>query len=377
MKISRFEVLVVEIPMRIAVKHALAERETARNVIVAARDDGGAVGWGESCPRSYVTGETIESVQRTLPAEFFPRLQGRSFESFDDVAAELGRILDGIGAREQAAFCGVELAVLDLAGKLFGVSAGSVLGSVRSPEVRYSGVIATEDPGAAERYARFMHEFETGAVKVKLGASLDENRKLLEIARRILGDDVSLRVDANCAWSADEAIHQLESLAEFRLDGVEQPVPAEDLAGMSAVTAAGLVPVVADESLCSIRDAEELIRERGCNVFNVRISKNGGLINAGRLHDLAEQAGLRCQLGAQVGETGILSAAGRHFATRREGLLWFEGSYGELLLETDITEPSVTVGRGGCAPALTTPGLGVEPLPAQLERFTTERISLV
>jgi muconate cycloisomerase len=224
--------------------------------------------------------------------------------------------------------------------------------------------------------ARFMREFEVEAVKVKVGTSLEANRELLGIARRILGEGVSLRIDANCAWSSDEAIRQLEALAEFDLHGVEQPLPAKDLAGMAEVTAAGLVPVVADESLCSLADAEALIRARGCDVFNIRIAKCGGIINAGRIHRRAQAAGLRCQLGAQVGETGILSAAGRHYATRCAPIVWLEGSYGELLLERDLTEPSVTVGKGGRAAALHTPGLGVAPAPRWLEAYTLEVLPL-
>ena len=87
-------------------------------------------------------------------------------------------------------------------------------------------------------------------------------------------------------------------------------------------------------------------------------------------------AGLACQLGAQVGETGILSAAGRQVATRLDSLLWREGSYGRILLKEDITEPDVTVGPGGWAPALESPGLGTAPAPDALERYVVGRTQL-
>jgi L-alanine-DL-glutamate epimerase-like enolase superfamily enzyme len=134
--------------------------------------------------------------------------------------------------------------------------------------------------------------------------------------------------------------------------------------------------VVADESLCSLEDATTLIREQACDVFNVRISKCGGLINAGRIDRLAREAGLACQLGAQVGEAGILSAAGRHYATRSPGVRWCEGSYGQLLLQEDITEPDITVGPGGIAPALEGVGIGVSPVPERLQRYEQSRESL-
>ena len=130
--------------------------------------------------------------------------------------------------------------------------------------------------------------------------------------------------------------------------------------------------MVVDESLCTHDDARRLIDANACDIFNIRVSKNGGLINAGRLHRLAREAGLRSQLGAQVGETGFLSAAGRHFATRFDDILWLEGSFAGFLLEKDIVEPDIVLGPDGRARALEGPGLGVEPIRSRLESYTVE-----
>ncbi|MGD8631576.1 MAG: enolase C-terminal domain-like protein [Gammaproteobacteria bacterium] len=376
MKITRFDIVTVDIPMRQSVRHALAERSVARNILVAAHDADGNVGWGECCPRPYVTGETIDSVKQDLGSIILPQLLGRELESFGQVRSLIEPLLDSMARNQQAAFCAAELALLDLAGRHFGVSAGSVLGPVQAPQVRYSGVIATDDIESVKQNAAFMAKFGVNDVKVKVGASLESNLGILTTARAILGEAVTLRIDANCAWSAQETLRQLEAMQAFSLTGVEQPVPGEDIAGMREVTAAGLVPVVADESLCSLEDARTLVRERACDVFNVRISKCGGLVNAGRIDRLAREAGLACQLGAQVGEAGILSAAGRHYATRSAGVRWCEGSYGKLLLEEDITDPDVTVGPGGMAPALEGEGIGVTPVAALLQRHEQERQSL-
>jgi muconate cycloisomerase len=371
MRITGFEVLIVEIPMRLAVEHTLAKRETARNVLVTARDETGRAGWGESCPRSYVTGETVETVREDLAERILPQFVGREFARMTDLSRELTGVLDGLRRDQQAAFCACELAVLDLAGKVFGVSAGSVLGPVLSTQVHYSGVIASEDAAGVEKYAGLMVQFGIKEVKVKVGAALEQNLEILRRARAVLGESVSLRVDANAAWSGPEAVRQLEVMSSFRLAGVEQPVDGQDLEGMKIVTAAGLVPVVADESLASVADAEVLIRERACNIFNLRVSKCGGLLNSGRLYRMAKEAGLRCQLGAQVGETGFLSAAGRHVATRCADVIWLEGSYDSVLLEENITEPDITVGMEGLAPALDTPGLGVEPVTERVDKYRT------
>ncbi len=373
MKITRFDIITVDIPMRQAVRHALAERSVARNILVAAHDDTGNTGWGECCPRPYVTGETIDSVKQDLGTTILPQLLDRELESFEQARTLLEPLLDKMARNQQAAFCAAELALLDLAGRHFGSSAGMVLGPVQTRQVRYSGVIATDDIESVKQNAAFMAKFGVGDVKVKVGASLESNLEILATARAILGDKVTLRIDANCAWSAQESLRQLEAMQEFSLTGVEQPVPGDDTAAMRAVTAAKLVPVVADESLCSLDDARTLIREQACDIFNVRISKCGGLINAGRIGRLAREAGLACQLGAQVGEAGILSAAGRHYATRSPGVRWYEGSYGKLLLEEDITEPDITVGPGGVAPALEDAGIGVDPVQERVQRYEQAR----
>jgi len=376
MKLTRFDIITVDIPMRQSVRHALAERNVARNILVAAHDEKGGVGWGECCPRPYVTGETIDSVKQDLTTTILPQLLGRELASFEAAADMLVPQLDSMARNQQAAFCAAELAVLDLAGNRFGTSAGMVLGPVQTPQVRYSGVIATDDIESVKQNAAFMAKFGVGDVKIKVGASLESNLEILTTARAILGDQVTLRIDANCAWSATETIRQLTAMQAFSLTGVEQPVPGEDIDGMRAVTAAKLVPVVADESLCSLEDARTLINEQACDVFNVRISKCGGLINAGRIDQLARAAGLACQLGAQVGEAGILSAAGRHYATRSQGVRWCEGSYGQLLLEEDITEPDITLGPGGMAPALEAHGIGVTPAPERLQRYEHARLTV-
>ena len=376
MRLASFEILVVEIPLRVAVEHALAEHQVARNVVVAAHDGEGRTGWGESCPRTYVTGETVVGARELLRSRILPDLLGAEADSFEAVTRRMQTALEVLARDQQAAFCAAELAVLDLAGQVFGISAGAVFGPVRRERARYSGVIAAGNREGVERYAEIAREAGAAEVKVKVGADLDDNLRVLESARELLGDGVELRIDANCAWDVAGAIAQLEAMAPFRLAGVEQPLPARDLPGLRELTAAGIVPVVVDESLATLDDARRLVDRRACDIFNVRISKVGGLVNAARIQRCAQAAGLECQLGAQVGETGLLSAAGRHFATRVDDVRWCEGSYDRVLLETQITSPDITAGPGGWADAITGPGLGVVPAPEALEACTVQRIAV-
>jgi len=142
---------------------------------------------------------------------------------------------------------------------------------------------------------------------------------------------------------------------------------------MAWLTARSPVPVIADESLVSAEDAQRLAAQRGCHLFNIRISKCGGLLNSARIAAIGRAAGIGCMLGAQVGETALLSAAGRQFGTRVPDVRFFEGSYGKLLLTEDIATAEITFGKGGEAPALLGPGLGVDVDQRRLDAYVTHR----
>jgi muconate cycloisomerase len=105
-------------------------------------------------------------------------------------------------------------------------------------------------------------------------------------------------------------------------------------------------------------------------VFNIRLSKCGGFLNSLRLAALAQEHGLAWQLGCHPGESGILSAAGRHWATSVANVRWLEGSYDRHMLAEQPTQPDITFRYGGRAPALTGPGLGVTVDMQKLERMT-------
>ena len=129
------------------------------------------------------------------------------------------------------------------------------------------------------------------------------------------------------------------------------------------------IPVIADESLCNEEDARRLIDLKACQVFNIRLSKCGGPGAATRIRQMAEKAGVLCQLGCQVGETSILSAAGRHFALTVPHLSYVEGSYSSYLLARDVVAHPVVFHGGGMAQELPGPGLGIEVLENALDEL--------
>jgi L-alanine-DL-glutamate epimerase-like enolase superfamily enzyme len=373
MRISGFEILVARMPLKEPVGPTRANGEGPRILLVAAHDDEGRTGWGEAGTQPGATGDSIEGVRDELRRVILPAFLGRHFDSPETTARELLGFLDGLSRNQHAAFCAAELALLDLAGHAFGISVGDLLGPVRRERVDYGAVIDTLDPEVIEYHARRLARLGIRQLKATVGPDLEDNLRLLGIVREIVGPTVELRIDARCAWDLAETVRQLEAMSEFRLAAVEQPLPASDLQGLRELTATEILPVVADECLWGLEDARRLVDRRACDAFDIRISKVGGLLNAGRIHRCARAAGLECQLGAQTVETGLLSAAGRHYATRAADVRWLEGSSDGLFMERLITAPDITIGRGGRARALTGPGLGVAPVAPSLDACTLQR----
>jgi muconate cycloisomerase len=210
-------------------------------------------------------------------------------------------------------------------------------------------------------------------VKIKVGVDGQDDPARLAKLRKILGRRPDIRLDANEAWRPDELLDRVRPLLPFRPTALEQPVPHADVDALADLRPRLGVPVMLDESLCGWPDATRAVERGTADLFNVRLSKCGGLIPSLRIIALAQRSGLGAQLGCHPGESGILSAAGRHVAANVRGLRYVEGSYDRHILEQNITVQDMTFGFGGWAPPLHGDGLGVTIDPAALERITVAR----
>ena len=373
-RIESITIYQLRIPFHQAFRHALQSREESDSVIVKVTGADGRSGYGESLPRSYVTGETTASMVAHIQDRMAPKIFAESFtpgwetlEYLESVMPQWTEQENGSGVVAwNAAFCAVELALLDWALRADHCALADLLPPSRL-EVIYSGVISADAPAEAAALARRMARLGLRQIKVKVGGADDFAR--MEAVRRAVGAEVELRADANGAWTAEQAVEQLQRLARFQLQCIEQPVAAGDITGMKQVRDRCGIPVMADESLVTVAQARQLIELGACDSFNIRLSKCAGISGSLAIAQLAQQAGIKIQVGAQVGETGILSAAGRTFAAHLPELQCAEGSFGTWLLAEDVTFENVAFGLGGRAPLLKTRGLSVTVRDDTLERL--------
>ena len=286
---------------------------------------------------------------------------------------------DDRACRGNAARCAVELALLDALGKHFREPLQKVV-EIAAPDlfeprskVQYSGAI-TSSQGWKVRFAAWkMWVWGFRQVKVKVGIIGQDDVDRLGAIRRRVGSRVDLRIDANEAWLPIDAPRHIGALKPFGISSVEQPVAHAHVHCLADVRREVGVPVMLDESLCSMVDAERAWDGHTCDLFNIRLSKCGGFIPSLRLAQFARQRRLGYQLGCQVGESAILSAAGRHFASGVRELRYLEGSYDRHLVREALGTKDMTFGWGGWARALPGPGLGIEVDPVALARVAVRK----
>jgi muconate cycloisomerase len=221
--------------------------------------------------------------------------------------------------------------------------------------LRYSPVISS-DAGLKKLLPIRLLGFPQVKVKVEKGSAAWQVKRV----RKILGKKRGIRIDANMAWTPEEALAEFPALQDLGVESCEQPVAPENIDGLALLTRKSKMRIMVDESLDSRESLDLLIRREACDAVNVRISKCGGLTASYNRCMEALAAGLVVQIGCQVGESSLLSSAHMTLATAVPATTWAEGCFGPLLLGVDPARPTLMFRPCGLPPPFPdAPGLGV------------------
>ena len=268
-----------------------------RTVWVRLIDREGVEGWGEAAPTSYY-GETPETVLAALGA-YTTVLPS---DPFDLERAD--RAADMLLARNPSARAAISSALHDLAGKRLGVPVWKLWGLEAGTTPLSSFTIGLDVPDRIR--AKVFEAEQYPILKVKLGT--DRDREILRTIRD--ATDKEIRVDANCAWTAKQAIRMLPVLEEFGVTVLDQPLPASDLDGLATVTRHSRIPVIADESCETAADIPRLVGK--VDGINIKLAKCGSLREALRMVAIARAHHLIVMVGCMI-ESSLAITAAAHF----------------------------------------------------------------
>jgi L-alanine-DL-glutamate epimerase-like enolase superfamily enzyme len=340
----------VRVPLREPLKWTGGIRESASGLIVELHTDEGIVGVGEA------PGPTLPAIQTIIDREFQQFLVGQDPLRTEWIVHRLEEYARNWAGVAAYAIAGIEMALLDLKGKAFGVPVVELLGGRTRESAPVIGYLFIDDPEAnAQKAADFVAAGHT-ELKLKVGRDLGQDYDTVAAIRDRVGSDVKLRIDANMNWSVPAAIKWIKALEPYDLQFVEQPGPDFDLAGMAQVRRAVQTPIAADESCTSVRSAIELIKADACDVFVVYPSEAGGLTRALQIGALAQAAGKWCAIGSWA-ELGVATTANAHVAAASTAFPFANDTHYPLQLNDVLVDP-VEITDGQIAVSHD-PGLGV------------------
>ncbi|MBO6576663.1 MAG: dipeptide epimerase [Rhodothermales bacterium] len=306
MVVSNVDLIRAELPFHAPFRISLTESAGTVNLFVRLTSDTGMVGLGEASPSPAITGDTVESMTaaaRTLA----PVILGRPAHDVRGADAAMTEAVPGQTTLRSA----FDMAMHDLAAQQAGMPLYAWFGG-RRESFPTDNTVSLDSPGVMADTARRFLEQGFRAIKIKVGTAVDEDVARIRAVREAIGPDVPLRVDANQAWSAPQALEVLTATLECDVEYFEQPVPRHDVPGLATLKKHNLVPIMADESVFDHRDALALVKADAADLLNIKLSKSGGLVTAGRIAAVAHAAGLPCMLGC-MSETRLGLTAAAHF----------------------------------------------------------------
>lgn len=313
----------ISLPLEHAFTISRGTQTTAENVVVRIEDDDGTVGIGGAAPSEHY-GETAATVEAVMPDLLDVVERVDDPHALDRIEREMRETVN----RNPAARCAVSIALHDLAAKRTGLPLYRYWGLDPEDTLETSFTVGIDTTDVMAEKTREAVEAGYGTLKVKVGTDRDEE---IVGAIREEAPDATIRVDANQAWSPREAVRKIEALAEFDVEFVEQPIPAENPEGMRFVRERAALPIAADESCVTLEDIPRIADK--ADIANLKLMKCGGLREAMRMIHAARAEGLELMLGCMI-ESNASIAAACHLVP----LLDYADLDGSLLLAEDDYE---------------------------------------
>ena len=372
MKIEKINIYKILLPFLGEFSHSLRKRTSVGNIVVEiSAGHGEQKGYGEGAPRSYVTGESQETAVHDI--EQFIRQDSFPLE-LDDVG-QIWDFVDSLpnGREHNAGICALEMALLDLLARKQNKPVIEYFPQDFFKEtISYGAAAPLADRQRIIKICRLIRQFNINKLKLKMDNNFSNNKEIIEAVASVFDNNCDLKIDINGVWDDKLALMHMPLLKKHNVRVLEQPTMnnGPDILKIAEIAKAHGITLMADESACTLRDVETLVKEGNYGIINIRLSKCGGFRRSFRMIDFIRSKEIAFQIGCQLGESGLLSAAGRAINLLCDDSLYYDGSYDSFLLKKNVTLENVSFGPGGVAGPLHGAGLGVEVSKTKLKHLS-------
>ena len=296
-------------------KFALAASGFTEGWIVSIRTEDNTVGYGYASTMNHY-GAPHAAVKGALD-QLCKRLIGRDSREIASILDDLDRAMLG----NNQAKSGIDCALHDLRARTLGIPICDLFGGPAVREFASLRILPIKSPADMARNARALADKGVRHFKIKVHGDVEEDVSRVAAVRAELGPEAHLTIDANQSYAPKDAIRALNLMAPSRIDLAEQPVKANDLLGLKAVTQAVPITVEADEAAYSLDQVMILVRERIVDAISLKITKLGGLRKTYAAAQICEAGGVKYRLGAHVGPM-LLAAHALQLAAALPGI-WY------------------------------------------------------
>jgi len=363
-RIDRVEVFGVEVPLAgPGFKNAYITKRSQKSALVRITTHDGCVGLGNVDPSPGYSTETIEETLHALIGSLGPAVIGQDPTNIHLLMRRLDARLSGFLDAKAA----IEMACMDILGRLNGVSVATLLGGPVRSEFRFNAWIGIVSPEEAAQEASRWKDLGWRSGKVKVGGGIQADARRVEAVREAVGRDFQIRVDANAGYTVQDAIALGALLEPFSLELMEQPVAADDLPGLAEVRRSVPMPVMADEAVTDHASLLSIIRHEAADLVKLKVMKQGGFLNASRMLATAEAAGMRVVVGHGFG-LGINTMAEVLFASTSAAVVDGLECVGPIKTTDDVVTEKLQLESGSLRVGLT-PGIGVTLDHERVARF--------
>jgi muconate cycloisomerase len=363
-KIKRIEPIAVAFPMKKPVYMAGVEIKQADNILIRIEADNGAVGWGEAAEAPTMTGETVEGMFAAA-SYIIPALIGRDAEDIEGFSAAMTGRMYGNNAAKAA----IEIALHDLVGRATSRPVHAILGGKKRDRIALLGVIsngklAGDLDDAAKKKAEGYRAFK---IKVGIDTPALDAERTRQVCK-LLGPDLLLCTDANMGWNRADALQYTKAVTGSGLAFFEQPVHADDIASMTAISAAATdFAIGADESIHSMEDIRRHHEHKAARGVSLKTIKLGGMRNVMNAGNLCDQLGMSVNVSCKTGESSLAGAAGLHIAAALPQINWGL-TLSHQGLSDDITANPIRIEQGHVTVS-DRPGLGIDVDEDRVRRY--------